>query len=137
MAKSDRTREFRWRFHRLGGFDQVRIETGADVCHLAELDQKLRATLSCPTTGLELDAHTLTLLDTDEDGRIRELCIQVKDVDAHSAMASLSGTYLAYCHCVRRGGTETMSIVAAFTGGHAENLVIGRNGIFDDRQGRD
>ena len=71
MARSDRARDFRWRFHRLGGFDQVRIETGADVCHLAELDQKLWAALSCPTTGLELDTHTLALLDTDEDGRIR------------------------------------------------------------------
>ncbi|HSO82242.1 hypothetical protein [Thiocapsa sp.] len=71
MAKSDRTKDFRWRFHRLGGFDQVRIETGADVCHLAELDQKLWAALSCPTTGLELDTHTHALLDTDEDGRIR------------------------------------------------------------------
>ncbi|UHD18299.1 hypothetical protein [Thiocapsa bogorovii] len=52
-------------------------------------------------------------------------------------MASLSRTYLAYCHCVRRGGTETMSIVAALTGGHADNLMVGRNGIFYDRQGRD
>lgn len=71
MAKADHAKGFRWRFHRLGGFDQVRIETGAEICHLSELDQKLWAALSCPTTGVELDPHTLALLDTDEDGRIR------------------------------------------------------------------
>ena len=48
----------RWRFHRLGGFDQVRIESGADICHLPELDQKLWAAQR-PTSGLSLTA-TLT-----------------------------------------------------------------------------
>ena len=71
MAKVDHSKGFRWRFHRLGGFDQVRIETGAEVCHLSALDQKLWAALSCPTTGVELDPYTLALLDTDGDGRIR------------------------------------------------------------------
>lgn len=71
MARPEQPKPFRWRFHRLGGFDQVRIETGAEICHLPELDQKLWAALSCPTTGVELDHHTLALLDTDKDGRIR------------------------------------------------------------------
>lgn len=61
----------RWRFNRLGGFDQVVIESGDDICHLPELDQKLWAALSCPTKGVEFDQHTLNLLDTDGDGRIR------------------------------------------------------------------
>ena len=60
-----------WRFHRLGGFDQVRIESGEDIRHLPELDQKLCAALSCPARGVEFDEHTLALLDTDGDGRIR------------------------------------------------------------------
>lgn len=71
MAKHTASTGHRWRFLRLGGFDQVRIESGRDICHLAELDQKLWATLSCPTTGLELDAHMLALMDRDGDGRIR------------------------------------------------------------------
>ena len=34
-----------WRFFRIGGFDQVSIETGADLLSLKELDQKLWAAL--------------------------------------------------------------------------------------------
>jgi hypothetical protein len=61
----------RWRFHRAGGLDQVQLDTGEDLAHLAELDQKLWVALSCPTRNLELDPQTLELLDTDKDGRVR------------------------------------------------------------------
>jgi hypothetical protein len=71
MAFRSRNQGHHWRFRRLGGFDQVIIDSGDDICHLPELDQKLWAALSCPTTGIELDARTLELLDTDGDGRIR------------------------------------------------------------------
>ena len=37
-----------WRFFRAGGFDQVCIDTGADLLALAQLDQKLWVALSCP-----------------------------------------------------------------------------------------
>src|SRR3982751_4594175 len=60
-----------WRFFRAGGFDQVRLETGADICAIGELDQKLWVALACPTRGLEFDTKTLDLIDTDKDGRIR------------------------------------------------------------------
>ena len=60
-----------WKFFRAGGFDQVRFETGADLLHLDQLDQKLWAALSCPTRGIEFDTRTLDLIDTDKDGRIR------------------------------------------------------------------
>ncbi len=52
-------------------------------------------------------------------------------------MAGMAGTYLAYCDCARKGTGEKMSIVAAFTGGDSDNLMVGRNGIFYDRKGRD
>lgn len=61
----------RWRFFRLGGFDQVWLETEEDIRHLASLDQKLWAALSCPVHGLEFDPHTLAMFDTDGDGRVR------------------------------------------------------------------
>ncbi len=61
----------RWRFFRAGGFDQVRLDTGADLANLAELDQKLWVALSCPTQGLELDQQTLALIDRDADGHVR------------------------------------------------------------------
>lgn len=60
-----------WRFFRAGGFNQVRLDSGADMAHLDELDQKLWVALACPTSGLEFDKKTLDLVDTDHDGRIR------------------------------------------------------------------
>jgi hypothetical protein len=71
---------YAWRFFRAGGFDQVRLDSGADLAHLEELDPKLWVALACPTTGLEFDKQTLALVDTDKDGRIRvpELLAAVK-----------------------------------------------------------
>jgi len=60
-----------WKFFRTGGLDQVLLNSGADIAHLADLDQKLWTALSCPTKGLRFDSKTLELLDTDKDGRIR------------------------------------------------------------------
>jgi hypothetical protein len=60
-----------WRFFRAGGFDQVSLDTGADLVHLNELDQKLWVALACPAQNLEFDPRTLSLVDTDKDGRIR------------------------------------------------------------------
>ena len=60
-----------WKFFRAGGFDQVRLESGADLLALDQLDQKLWVALACPTQGLEFDAKTLQLIDVDKDGRIR------------------------------------------------------------------
>ena len=56
-------RPHRWQFFRSGGFDQVRLETGADLMALDQLDQKLWAALSCPTHRLEFDERTLRLID--------------------------------------------------------------------------
>jgi hypothetical protein len=61
----------RWTFFRAGGFDQVELSSGADLANLGALDQKLWVALACPTTGLEIDARTLALIDTDKDGRVR------------------------------------------------------------------
>ena len=58
-------------FFRAGGFDQVRLESGADLVALEHLDQKLWFALACPTKGIEVDARTLELLDTQKDSRIR------------------------------------------------------------------
>ena len=72
-----------WKFFRTGELDQVSLETGADLRHLDELDQKLWVALSCPVKGLELDEKTLALIDTDGDGRIRvpELIAALKWAD--------------------------------------------------------
>ncbi len=71
------------------------------------------------------------------DQRSCELCLTVADAAKHAAMAALAGTYLAYCDCVRKGTGEKKEIVAAFTAGDSDSLMVGRNGIFYDREGRD
>jgi hypothetical protein len=50
-------------------------------------------------------------------------------------MAAMSGACLAYCECARLG--ETRTIAAAFTAGDVDNLMVGRNGVFVDRKGKD
>ncbi|HQI56212.1 MAG: hypothetical protein KBH82_09285 [Syntrophorhabdaceae bacterium] len=62
---------YKWRFFRVGGFDQVSIETGTDMLALQHLDQKLWAALSCPIKNLEFDYKTLQFVDSDRDGHIR------------------------------------------------------------------
>lgn len=71
------------------------------------------------------------------DQRSCDLCLTVEDAGRHATMAGLAGTYLAYCECVRKATGEKMQIVAAFTNGDSDNLMVGRNGIFYDRKGRD
>lgn len=60
-----------WKFVRAGGFDQVHLQSGADLIALDQLDQKLWVALACPVKGLEFDARTLELIDIDKDNRIR------------------------------------------------------------------
>ena len=63
--------KYEWKFSKIGGVTRVNIETGEDIAHLAELDQKMWTVLSCPTKGLEIDDKTLEILDLDHDGKIK------------------------------------------------------------------
>jgi hypothetical protein len=71
------------------------------------------------------------------DQRSCELCLAVEDATKHAALAGMAGTYLAYCDCVRKGDGARMQIVAAFMSGDSDNLMVGRNGVFYDHEGRD
>ncbi len=71
------------------------------------------------------------------DQRSCNLCIKVDNPDKHSMTAAMAGTYLAYCDCTRKGESGKITIVAAFTNGDSENLMVGRNGVFYDRNGKD
>ncbi|MDB5106800.1 MAG: hypothetical protein JWP91_4489 [Fibrobacteres bacterium] len=71
------------------------------------------------------------------DQRECRLCLRVEDPAKHAIMAGLAGAYLAYLDCTRKESNEKMQIVAAFTAGDSDNLMVGRNGIFYDRKGRD
>lgn len=71
------------------------------------------------------------------DQRSCDLCLPVEDAGRHATMAGLAGAYLAYCDCTRKSTGEKRQIVAAFTDGDSDNLMVGRNGVFYDRSGRD
>lgn len=59
-----------WKFSTVGGVTRVCIESGNDILHLDELDRKLWTALSCPLKNLEIDEKTMTMLDTNGDGKI-------------------------------------------------------------------
>ncbi len=69
------------------------------------------------------------------DSRHCDLCVTVTDPGTHAALAGLSRCYIAYCDLKRPGAT--MKIAAVFSNGDSDFLMVGRNGLFVDRQGRD
>lgn len=71
------------------------------------------------------------------DQRSCNLCIKVNDMAKHNTMASFSGMYLMYCDCSCKTTNEKMTIVAALTNGDVDNLMVGRNALFYDRNGLD
>ncbi len=81
--------------------------------------------------GALFQAGTLFL-----DARACSLCVEVADDSKHASLAALSGAYLAYCDLSRPGGARK-KIVAAFTDGDGDNLMVNRNGVFYDRCGQD
>lgn len=71
MAFVKRDNKYKWEFANIGGTSRVKIEKGADIEHLDELDPKMWTVLSCPTKGLEIDDKSLVYMDFDGDGKIR------------------------------------------------------------------
>ncbi|MBQ7750635.1 MAG: phage holin family protein [Bacteroidales bacterium] len=67
MEKND----YAFKFASVGGSVRVKITSGEDIAHLGELDRKMWTVLSCPASGLEFDAKTLGILDSNKDGKIR------------------------------------------------------------------
>ncbi len=71
------------------------------------------------------------------DQRSCNLCLKVADMGKQSAQAGASGMYLIYCDCTCKSKPGTMSIVAVMTDGDIDNLAVGKNAIFYDRDGND
>jgi len=69
------------------------------------------------------------------DGRALHLCVPVVDAGKHAALAGSSDACLLYCDITREG--EKKQIAAALTNGDADNIFVGRNGIFYDNDGND
>ncbi|MEO8703668.1 MAG: hypothetical protein ABI867_26700 [Kofleriaceae bacterium] len=81
--------------------------------------------------GAVFQAGTLYL-----DARGCTLVFEVVDAAKHATLAPMAGAYLAYCDCTR-AGADKKTIAAAFTAGDVDNLFVGRNGVFIDRDGHD
>ena len=62
---------YKWSFANVGGVTRVRIQSAEDIRHLGELDKKMWTVLSCPVNGLEISNDSLSLMDTDGDGKLR------------------------------------------------------------------
>ncbi len=71
MALIGKNSGYKWEFESIGGTSRVKITSGSDIAHLAELDPKMWTVLSCPVQGLEISDKSLAFMDTDTDGKIR------------------------------------------------------------------
>jgi hypothetical protein len=69
------------------------------------------------------------------DGRALHMCVPVSDPVKHGVLAGASDACLLYCEITRDG--EKKQIAAALTNGDADNVFVGRNGIFYDRDDKD
>ncbi|MCP4810702.1 MAG: hypothetical protein GY884_35655 [Proteobacteria bacterium] len=85
-----------------------------------------------PTEDAAFQTGTLFM-----DKRSCDLVVRVDDAGKHAKLAGLSYCYLTYLTCTRKGTTATRQIAAAFTNGDVDFLMVGRNGVFYDRDGND
>jgi hypothetical protein len=69
------------------------------------------------------------------DGRAFKLAVPVSDAGKHASLAAMSSSHLIYCDVVR--GAAKQQIAVAVTNGDADNIFIGRNGVYYDRAGDD
>ncbi|MBR1929660.1 MAG: hypothetical protein IJ834_08040 [Paludibacteraceae bacterium] len=61
---------YKFSFQNIGGATRVKIQSGEDIKHLAQLDQKMWTVLSCPIAGLEISEKSLKYMDVDDDNKI-------------------------------------------------------------------
>lgn len=71
------------------------------------------------------------------DSRCLNLCMRVTDAAKHLDSSRISGMFLVYCTCTSRVKNATMNIVAVLTDGDLDNLRVGKNAVFYDRNGQD
>ena len=69
------------------------------------------------------------------DQRSTDLCIRVEDMGKHAGIAGLSGMYILYCACTSKELGKAMNIAAVLTKGKVDDLRVGKNAVFYDRDG--
>ena len=71
------------------------------------------------------------------DAKEMNLCFHVESEAAHSALSGKSNCCVIYLKLTRPGEGATRSIAAVVTAGTIAGLYVGRNGVFQDRDGKD
>lgn len=71
------------------------------------------------------------------DQRALDLCIKVADPGAMAAQATKSYLYLLTCDCVSKHTGKTAKVVGAVTVGDVNDLYVGKNCLYYDRDGVD
>lgn len=133
--------KYNWTFATIGGTTRVKIQSGEDIRHLGELDEKLWTVLSCPVTGLEIPEDSLHTVDISGDGKIHVqevvatadwLCEQLRDPNvllagkAQIKLSNITNTELqATAQKVAQDGIVTLKDVdAAIAGIHVETKAL-------------
>lgn len=119
------TMNYPFSFATIGGNTRVRIQSGEDIRHLNELDQKMWTVLSCPVTGLEISSDSLSLMDLDGDGKLRIkevvataewLCATLKSPDTllaqkdETAIANINNEAIAAVAKKVAGGKDIVTL---------------------------
>jgi len=71
------------------------------------------------------------------DAKELQLCFHVADEEAHAALAAYSNCCILYLKLSRPAEEATRQICAVVTAGCVSGLYVGRNGVFQDRDGKD
>ena len=71
------------------------------------------------------------------DQRTCDFCVKVADAGAMAAQAAKSNMYLITCDCINQPTGKTATVIAAITEGNIDDIFIGKNCIFYDRNGLD
>lgn len=69
------------------------------------------------------------------DNREAHLCFKLKTDARHASLDPISGAYLLYCDIFRKN--EKQEVLCLLTNGSSDNIMVGQNGIFYDRDGND
>lgn len=70
------------------------------------------------------------------DAKEMELCFHVADEAAHAALAVQSKCCILYLKLTRPSENATRHVCAVVTAGRVGGLYVGRNGVFQDRDGK-
>lgn len=71
------------------------------------------------------------------DGCALWMCVKVQNIEAHAELAAASGIFLIYCEARRRDVADPLHLCAAITARRARRFMVGKNGLYYDRHGRD